>query len=145
MFELNTSQKRRASRAFIWFTLYYALLIFNAVYLAKIEDITGANVVLVFLPLIILAISAESMSEKMRGERINLQPWAGMDFGAKVFAYIFGQLIYRFPQDEALTVAMWVLVALWMVVSLAMEIPMLVKSSGRPLNPQVRDMADQNK
>lgn len=125
--------------------LYYALLIFNAVYLAKIEDITGANVVLVFLQLIILAISAESMSEKMSaesmsekmsGERINLQPWAGMDFGAKVFAYIFGQLIYRFPQDEALTVAMWVLVALWMVVSLAMEIPMLVKSSGRPLKPR---------
>ena len=80
--------------------------------------------------------SAESMSEKMSGERINLQPWAGMDFGAKVFAYIFGQLIYRFPQDEALTVAMWVLVALWMVVSLAMEIPMLVKSSGRPLKPR---------
>ena len=107
MIKFDASEKRRAFRAFIWFALYYGLEIFIAAYLAQFEEITGVNAVLVFVPLIILAISTERMSKHMDGERINLRPWANVDFCAKALAFIFAQMIFRFPQNGALVIVMW--------------------------------------
>lgn len=129
MIKFDASEKRRAFRAFIWFALYYGLEIFIAAYLAQFEEITGVNAVLVFVPLIILAISTESMSKKMDGERINLRPWANVDFCAKALAFIFAQMIFRFPQNGALVIVMWVLVALCVVCSLTTEIVAIKKAN----------------
>ena len=128
----STEEKRRAVRSFYWSTAYYLLLVLSVIYLMGKESIINAEVLLVFIPLILLVLSTETMSKKFKDEQINLQPFALIDFIAKLGAFIFAQILYRFSDvGIALTISMWVLLCIVAVVSFAMGIKMLLIANKR--------------
>lgn len=87
------SNREKLVRAAIFSLLYYAACILAIFYLKDKQEILNWDVVLVFLPFILLACSTEILS-KGRGT-VNFKPWNYIDFAAKLLAYIVAQFIFR--------------------------------------------------
>lgn len=86
---------RRARRTILWDILYYSLSLFCIIYLKNKVTILNWNVALVFLPLLIMAFSSETILKKGEKDRNILKPYCYIDLLFKAIAYISSQLIYR--------------------------------------------------
>ena len=89
---------RYAKRAYLWSALYYASIIFAMFYLRNKVEIKNRNMVFVFLPLLILAISSETMSRNTKDRELNtkiLLPYSLIDFILKIIVCAIAQLIHR--------------------------------------------------
>lgn len=91
---------RRAKRAIIWNILYYSLSLFCTFYLREKQNIVNWDVVLVFLPLIIVGCSSETISINREQESKVLRPYCFIDLITKFIAYINSQLIYRHIAED---------------------------------------------
>lgn len=87
---------RRAKRSILWIIIYYGVSLFAIFYLKEIEIINNWNVIWVFLPLLVLTFSSETIAVKrLQDGRKILTPYSYIDFASKFLAYICSQLIYR--------------------------------------------------
>lgn len=82
-------------RAFLWCVLYYGLIIFSVFYLREKIGIINWDMTFVFVPLLFLAISSESMTRKKELNAKILRPYSILDFSIKCVVYILAQLAYR--------------------------------------------------
>lgn len=87
--------KSRAERAIVWDILYYSLCLFDVFYLKGKEEILNWDVVLVFLPLVLLGISSETFPFGRGKSNKGLKPYCFIDFISKLLAYVWSQLIFR--------------------------------------------------
>lgn len=86
---------RRARRTILWDILYYSLSLFCIIYLKNKVTILNWDVALVFLPLLIIAFSSETILKKGGKDRNIFKPFCYIDLLFKAIAYISSQLIYR--------------------------------------------------
>ncbi len=99
---------RQENRAFIWCAIYYLLNTIAMCYLTFRAQILNWDTLLVFLPLLFLAFSSESL---IKAKENNLYPYSAIDFLAKGAAFIFAQLVYR----RLMTGLVWIPIVLFIL------------------------------
>lgn len=78
-----------SARGILWNLCFYAACVFCVFYLKNKAEIKNFDVILVFLPLIILGLSTECLRlKKFTGAAV-------LDFIAKVIAFVLAQLMFR--------------------------------------------------
>lgn len=126
---LSIMYSNRAKRAIIWNILYYVLCMVGIFYLKGKEKILNWDVMLVFLPLVILAISSETFPIMRKKGDKGLKPYCFIDFISKVLAYIWSQLIYRHIVNNLYFWIFLCLIAVSFVVSIVCSILMIKQLS----------------
>lgn len=122
---------RRANRTILWDILYYSLSLFCTFYLKEKVIILNWDVALVFLPLVIVAFSSETISIKGTQNCKLLRPYCFIDLIFKLIAYISSQLIYRLIVEGAF---FWVCICIFSIcvgVSIVCSILMIKRSSNK--------------
>ncbi len=121
----------RARRTILWNILYYLLSLFCTFYLIKKVAILNWDVILVFLPLVLVAFSTETMSIKYEQDLKILRPYSIIDLIFKLLAYISSQLIYRHIAGGAF---FWICIcqfSICVVVSIICSILMIKRASNK--------------
>jgi hypothetical protein len=94
-------------------------------YLVKFEEIKNWNVLLVFLPLLIIAISSEIMTRKKELRSDRVKPYSIFDFVLKILIYILSEVAFRKLLDEDMFFILFSLVLLLGIASFVCEVLML--------------------
>lgn len=116
-------------RAFVWNALNLAICVFNMFYLIGFEELVNWNVLLVFLPWIIIAISSETMSRKKELNAKRVRPYSIIDFILKILACYLSQITYSKSISQDYFYLMLTAVCVLGAISFALEIIMLAKIS----------------
>ena len=87
--------KTLSIRSLLWNVLYYTFCVFAIFYLLKKDEIINWDVSFVFIPLIFLAFSTETLSKKSKDRFQSLRPYNYIDFVLKIITFIITQLIIR--------------------------------------------------
>lgn len=119
--------KKYIYRSFVWNGLNLFFCIFNMFYLVKFDEIKNWNCVLVFLPLLIIAISSESMTRNKTLRSYRVRPYSLIDFVLKLFVFILSEIAYRKISEDKIFYILFFLIVLLGTVSFALEVLMLRK------------------
>lgn len=86
-------------------------------YLVKFDEIKNWNGLLVFLPLLIIAVSSETMTRNKELKANRVKPYSIIDFMLKILVYILAQVAYRRLLNENMFFVLFSLTVLLGVVS----------------------------
>lgn len=121
-------QRKRARRAIIWDLLYYGFCLFAIFYLIDKNEIKNWDTIFVFIPLIFLGCSTETLSKTNCKGNFLLSPYCYIDFCTKVISYIVAQIMFRrIVRDIYLEICCSVIVGL-MIVSVVCAVFMIKRS-----------------
>ena len=113
-------------RAFIWSALYYSFTFFSIFYLHPKETIQGWDGLLVFISLLFIGISTETMSKKKELNAKRLKPYSILDVGAKMCVFLLAECIYRKIINTTLQYWFFTFIVMMCAFSIIMEIKMLL-------------------
>ena len=113
-------------RAFIWSALYYSFIFFSIFYLHPKEAIQGWDGLLVFISLLFIGISTETMSQKKELNAKRLKPYSVLDVGAKICVFLLAECIYRKIISATLQYWFFTFIVMMCAFSIIMEIKMLL-------------------
>ena len=122
----------RVKRAFVWCAAYYVLTFVSVLYLYPLENVKGWDGLLVFVPLLLLGISSETMTGKKTPLAQRIKRYAASNFSAKAVTFVLAECIYRKLVGETIGRCFFGGIACLCLCSVALEIKMfmIIKSDG---------------
>lgn len=102
------------------------LIIISIFYLYPKETIKNWDGLFVFIPLLLLGISTETMSRNKKLNAKKLKPYSLLDFLVKIGAFIFAECIYRKLVGTVFICCFFGLLIIAFVCSIILDVKMLL-------------------